>query len=183
MAESPFKNLLANIRNWPLYRKLALAGVVFLSLLFFLLIIFQTNRADYRPLYTDLPQQEAASVTAWLKEQGVPYELKDNGRSIYVAAGEVYETRLNLAGAGLPRQGGVGFEIFDKQSFGVTKFTQKINYQRALQGELARTIAALEAVQSARVHLVMPEESLLQSQRKETKASVVVELADRKSVV
>ena len=177
MAESPFKNLLANIRNWPLSRKLALAGVVFLSLLFFLLIIFQTNRADYRPLYTDLPQQEAASVTAWLKEQGVPYELKDNGRSIYVAAGEVYETRLNLAGAGLPRQGGVGFEIFDKQSFGVTKFTQKINYQRALQGELARTIAALEAVQSARVHLVMPEESLLQSQRKETKASVVVELA------
>ncbi len=128
-------------------------------------------------MYTDLPQQEAASVTAWLKEQGVSYELKNDGRSIYVAAGDVYETRLNLAGAGLPRQGGVGFEIFDKQSFGVTKFTQKINYQRALQGELARTIAALEAVKSARVHLVMPEESLLESRRKETKASVVVELA------
>ncbi|MCF8107794.1 MAG: flagellar M-ring protein FliF [Desulfohalobiaceae bacterium] len=176
MAESSLKTLLANIRSWPLSRKLALGGVAFVSVLFFLLIIFQAQKAEYRPLYTDLPQQEAASVTAWLKEQGIPYELKQNGRSISVPASQVYETRLNLAGAGLPKQGGVGFEIFDKQSFGVTKFTQKINYQRALQGELARTISALDAVQSARVHLVMPEDSLLQSRQKEAKASIVVEL-------
>src|SRR6056297_1121780 len=157
MAESSYKNILENIRSWPLSRKLALGGVAALSIILFAVIIFQTHKAEYRPLYTDLPQQEAASVTSWLKEQGVPYQLENNGCSIYVPADLVYETHLNLAGAGLPRQGGVGFEIFDKQNFGVTKFTQKINYQRAMQGELARTIASMESVKSARVHLVMPE--------------------------
>lgn len=177
MAESPSKNLVENIKNWPLPRKLALAGVTALSLLLFVLIIFQANKAEYMPLYSGLPQKEAASVTGWLKEQGVPYQLGNNGHSISVPAGMVYETRLNLAGAGLPKQGGVGFEIFDKQSFGVTKFTQKINYQRALQGELARTITALEGVKSARVHLVLPEKRLLQDQQEHPKASVVVDLA------
>jgi flagellar M-ring protein FliF len=182
MADTSYKNIIENIRSWPLSRKLALGGVAALSLILFAVIIFQTQRAEYRPLYTGLPQEEAASVTAWLKEQAVPYKLENNGRSIYVPAGMVYETRLNLAGAGLPRQGGVGFEIFDKQNFGVTKFTQKINYQRAMQGELARTIAALEAVKSARVHLVMPEKRLLQDQQEEAKASVVVDLASGRSL-
>ncbi|MCF8105389.1 MAG: flagellar M-ring protein FliF [Desulfohalobiaceae bacterium] len=182
MAESPFRTLIANIKDWPLSRKLALAGVALLSLVFFLLIILQANKAEYRPLYTGLARQEAASVTGWLKEQGVPYDLKDNGQAIYVPAGMVYETRLNLAGAGLPKQGGMGFEIFDQQSFGVTKFTQKINYQRALQGELARTITALDAVKSARVHLVLPEERLLQDQQEQAKASVVIDLAEGRAL-
>ncbi|MGM0452550.1 MAG: flagellar basal-body MS-ring/collar protein FliF [Thermodesulfobacteriota bacterium] len=177
MAETPYRNLIDNIRNWPLSRKLALAATVFLCILFFVVIIFQSHQAEYRPLYTELPRQEAASVTSWLKENGVAYQLKNNGRSIYVPAGMVYETRLNLAGAGLPKQGGVGFEIFDKQNFGVTKFTQKINYQRAMQGELARTIAAMDRVKSARIHLVMPEKRLLKEQQKQAKASVVVDLA------
>ncbi|MCF8040392.1 MAG: flagellar M-ring protein FliF [Desulfohalobiaceae bacterium] len=182
MAESPVRTLVENIKNWPISRKLALGGVVLLSLVFFLLIILQANKAEYRPLYTGLAPQEAASVTGWLKEQGVPYELTNSGRSIYVPAAMVYETRLNLAGAGLPKQGGMGFEIFDKQSFGVTKFTQKINYQRALQGELARTIMALDAVKSARVHLVLPEERLLQDQQEQAKASVVIDLAEGRAL-
>ena len=176
MAESSYKNILENIRSWPLSRKLALGGVAALSIILFAVIIFQSNKADYRPLYTDLPKEEASSVTSWLKENGVPYELENSGRTINVPAGMVYETRLNLAGAGLPRQSGVGFEIFDKQNFGVTKFTQKINYQRALQGELSRTIASLDAVKSARVHLVMPEKRLLKEQQQPAKASVVVDM-------
>lgn len=177
MAETPYKSIIENIQNWPLSRKLSLAGVTLVCLLLFGVLIFHARKAEYRPLYTDLPRQEAASVTSWLKENGVPYHLENNGRSIYVPAGMVYETRLNLAGAGLPKQSGVGFEIFDKQNFGVTKFTQKINFQRAMQGELSRTISALEAVKSARVHLVLPEERLLQEQQEPTKASVVVDLA------
>ena len=176
MEESSYKNLIGNIKGWPLSRKLSLAGITLLSLLLFGVIIFQANRAEYRPLYTELSQEEAASVTNWLKEQGISYQLKNNGRSIYVPAGIVYETRLNLAGAGLPKQGGVGFEIFDQQGFGATNFTQKINYQRALQGELARTISALEAVKSARVHLAIPEKRLFKEQQKQTKASVVLDL-------
>jgi len=177
MADGSYKNVIENIGNWPLSRKAALGGVALLSLILFGFIILQTNQAEYRPLYTDLPQEEAASVTGWLKEAGVPYQLENNGRSIFVPASLVYETRLNLAGAGLPKQHGVGFEIFDKQNFGVTKFTQKINLQRALQGELGRTIASLESVKSARVHLVMPEKRLLQDQQESAKASVVLDLA------
>lgn len=172
----PYQNIIENIKNWPLSRKLSLAGICLLSFLIFGVIIFQARKAEFRPLYTDLPQQEAASVTQWLKEQDVPYQLENSGRSIYVPAGLVYETRLNLAGQGLPRQGGVGFEIFDKQNFGVTKFTQKVNFQRAMQGELARTIVAMDVVKSARVHLVLPEERLLKEQQKPPKASVVVDL-------
>ena len=176
MEETSYKNLISNIKSWSLSRKLSLAGITALSLLLFVVIILQANRAEYRPLYTELSQEEAASVTNWLKEQGISYQLKNNGRSIYVPAGIVYETRLNLAGSGLPKQGGVGFEIFDKQDFGATNFTQKINYQRALQGELARTISALEAVKSARVHLVIPEKRLFQEQQQQAKASVVLDL-------
>jgi len=177
MAETSYWKVLDNIRNWPLSRKLALAATALLSVVLFAVIILQTNRADYQPLYMELPQEEAASVTSWLREQGIAYQLKNSGRSIHVPADLVYETRLNLAGAGLPKQGGVGFEIFDKQNFGVTKFTQRINLQRALQGELVRTISALDAVKSARVHLVLPENHFLEEQRKPAKASVVVDLA------
>jgi flagellar M-ring protein FliF len=176
MEETSYGNLISNIKGWSLSRKLSLATISLLSMLLFAAIILQANRAEYRPLYTDLSQEEAASVTNWLKEQNVSYQLKNGGRSIYVPAGVVYETRLNLAGAGLPKQGGMGYEIFDKQGFGVTNFTQKINYQRALQGELARTISALEAVKSARVHLVIPEKRLFHDQQEKAKASVVVDL-------
>ncbi len=177
MEETPFKNLINNIKRWPISRKLSLAGITMLSVFLFSIIIFQFNRAEYLPLYTELSQEEASSVTQWLKDQAIPYQLKNSGRSIYVPANTVYETRLDLAAAGLPRQGGVGFEIFDKQGFGITNFTQKINYQRALQGELARTISSLEAVKSARVHLVLPERRLLPEQQKEAKASVVLDMA------
>ena len=182
MSESPYTNIVDNIRNWPPSRKLALALIVLLSILLFSVIIFQSSRADYRPLYVDLPQEEAASVTSWLREEGVPYQLQNNGRSIYVPINMVHETRLNLAGAGLPQQTGIGFEIFDKQNFGVTQFTQKINYQRALQGELARTIASIDSVTSARVHLVLPEQRLVQAQQEQAKASVIVNLAAGRSL-
>ena len=177
MSITPYTNVVENVNKWPLSRKLSLDLVVLLSILLFAAIILRTSRADYMPLYVDLPQEEAASVTSWLREEGIPYQLRNNGRSIYVPFNMVHETRLNLAGAGLPRQSGVGFEIFDKQNFGVTQFTQKINYQRALQGELARTIVSLDAVTAARVHLVIPEQRLLQSQQELPKASVVVDLA------
>ncbi len=179
MAEtsSYYKELAENIRVWPFYRKLALAGVALLSMVLFGLIIFQAGKAEYRALYTDLPRDEASEITSMLQEQGVPYELESNGRSIYVPADKVHQLRLDMAGEGLPKQGGMGFEVFDEQNFGQTKFTQKVNFQRAMQGELARTIASMDQVKSARVHLVLPEDRLLQESREPAKASVVVDLA------
>ncbi len=176
------RNIIHVIRDWPLSRKISLAAVGAICIILFALLIFQAQKIEYRTLYANLPTKEASSVVTWLKEHNVPYELRNNGKSIYVPGNKVYETRLNLAGAGLPKGGGVGFEVFDKQNFGVTEFTQKVNYQRALQGELARTVTALKPVKSSRVHLVLPEKRLLKEQQKPAKASVVVDLASGRSL-
>ncbi|MFO7877109.1 MAG: flagellar basal-body MS-ring/collar protein FliF [Desulfovermiculus sp.] len=170
------KLLWNRIRQWPLSRQLSLLAVALLSLAAFAYLILQVRVADYQLLYADLTQKEASSVMTWLEDNNIPYELRDEGQAIYVPADQVYKLRLDLAGEGLPKGQGVGFEVFDKQRFGVTKFTQQVNYQRALQGELARSVASLSAVKSARVHLVIPEKRVLQEMQEEPKASVVVNM-------
>ena len=131
---------------------------------------------NYQILFSSLNQEDAAEVVAKLKEQLIPYELDMNGTVVKVAADKVLETRLSLAGNGLPRGGGIGFEIFDKTSFGTTDFVQKMNYQRALQGELARTIRQFQQVQEARVHIAAPTESVFIEDQKPPSASVSVKL-------
>src|SRR5258708_40068611 len=108
--------------------------------------------------------------------------MGEAGTTIEVDAGHVYETRLALAGRGIPQGGGVGFEIFDKQTLGMTDFGQRLNYQRALQGELARSISELDTVEAARVHLAMPERSLFVAEERRPSASVVVKLQPRRSL-
>lgn len=169
-------SLWRRIRGWPLARQLSLLAVGILCVAAFAYLILQARVADYNLLYGDLNQKEASSVVNWLEDNNIPYELRDNGQAVYVPADQVYKTRLDLAGAGLPQGQGVGFEVFDKQRFGVTKFTQQVNYQRALQGELARSVASLNAVKSARVHLVIPEKRVLQERQEQPKASVVVSM-------
>ena len=109
-----------------------------------------------------------------LDRMKVPYRLDDGGGSILVPEELVHKTRLQLVGKNLPLHGAVGFEIFNNTDFGMTEFTQKVNYQRALQGELTRTIMALEEVQSARVHLALPESSLFKREQSRPKASVAL---------
>jgi flagellar M-ring protein FliF len=169
------QNLLGGISRWPRGRKISLIIVAAASILAFALIIWQYRSADYRVLYANLSNNDAAAVVEWLKERKISYQLEDAGRSVLIPDEQVYEVRLELAGAGLP-SGGVGFEIFDKQSFGMTDFAQKVNYLRALQGELARTIAALAPVEATRIHIALPEKRLFKNQQKETKASVSLKL-------
>ncbi|ACV67866.1 flagellar basal-body MS-ring/collar protein FliF [Desulfohalobium retbaense] len=176
-APSSSPSLIQRIQDWPRRRKLSLLVVGLLCVAVFTFLILQARVADYQLLYADMTQQEASSVVDWLQDSNVSYQLRDQGSSIYVPAGQVYKTRLDLAGDGLPQGQGVGFEIFDQQRFGVTQFTQQVNYQRALQGELARSVATLTSVQSARVHLVLPERQFLREQQEKAKASVVVEFA------
>lgn len=168
--------LIDRIRQWPLSRKLALGAVVLISFLLFGYIIFQSRTADYQLLYANLSETDAASIITWLKGNNTPYQLTNNGRNIRVPASSVHEIRLQLASSGLPQGGGIGFEIFDKQSFALTDFVQKVNYARALQGELSRTIASLRPIESARVHLALPEKRLFKSQQKPATASVIVNL-------
>jgi flagellar M-ring protein FliF len=178
--KSGLRALIDTIKAWPLMRKIALAAVTALTLGLFALIILQARTADYQLLYGNLAETDAASVVEWLKGQNVPYQLKNNGRNILIPAKNVYESRLSLAAQGLPQGGGVGFEIFDKQSFALTDFVQKVNYSRALQGELARTITSLGPVESARVHLALPEKRLFKEQQQLATASVILKLGPGK---
>jgi flagellar M-ring protein FliF len=171
-----FQVLVRNIGGWPLPRKLALGAVAIISLALFALIIVQARTADYQTLYANLGESDAASIVEWLGGNNIPYQLTNNGKSIKVPTDNIHEIRLQLASAGLPQGGGVGFEIFDKQSFALTDFVQKVNYGRALQGELARTIASLRPIDTARVHLALPEKRLFKNQQKSATASVIVNL-------
>ena len=176
------KDLLTLIKEWPISKKLALAAVTVISLAVFAIIIIQARTADYQLLYANLTEKDASSVVSWLKGEHIEYQLKNNGKNIWISANKLYETRLELASGGLPSGGGVGFEIFDKQSFALTDFVQKVNYTRALQGELARTITSLSPVEATRVHLVIPEKRLFKNQQKNATASIILTLAQTGSL-
>lgn len=131
-------------------------------------------RDDYQPLFADLDPRDAAAIADELERMKVSYRVGDEGRSLMVDKGAVHVTRLKVMGKGLDLKGTVGFEIFNNTDFGMTEFAQRINYQRALQGELARTIGAIEEIKSARVHLVLPEGGLFKRGAVRPKASVTL---------
>lgn len=137
---------------------------------------FHTAAVPYAPLFTNLDRDDAAGVVTKLKELKVPYRLEGDGSLIEVPEDKVRELRLELAGQGLPRGGNVGFESFDKMRLGATDFEQRILYRRALEGELSRTIGAIGAVESSRIHLVLPEKSVFVSKNEPSSASVVLKL-------
>lgn len=133
-----------------------------------------SSRIDYSLLYGKLSDSESARVIAALDEAKVPYKISGGGSSILVPTEKVHVTRMQLAGKGIPRGDGVGFEIFDKPNFGISDFVQRANYTRAIQGELARTISQLDEIESSRVMIVMPENRLLMDKDKHPTASVFV---------
>lgn len=152
----------------------ALMGLASLGLIVGLLT--WARNPDYATVFSGLSEEDAAAVVAKLKESKTPYELDNGGTLIRVPASQLYETRLQLASAGLPQGGGVGFEIFNQTNFGMTDFVQKVNYQRALEGELSRTINHLAPVEQSRVHIVVPQPTLYTDSQKEATASVVLTL-------
>jgi flagellar M-ring protein FliF len=135
-----------------------------------------TQERDYRPLYSGLAPEDAGAVLAKLRELGVEFRLADNGSTVLVPSARVAETRLELAVAGLPKTGRIGFEVFDKTNFGATEFAEQVNYHRALEGELERSIMSLAEVEQARVHVTFAKESVFAEQRQPAKASVLVKL-------
>lgn len=125
-------------------------------------------------LYAQLDQQEAAGIVSALEEMKVPYSLDENGSSILVDSSKVQEVRLKLVGKGIPVNAGSGFELFDNADIGMTEYSQKINYLRAMQGELARSIMSIDGIKYARVHLVLPETSLFKQKKTASTASVTL---------
>jgi flagellar M-ring protein FliF len=134
------------------------------------------NNRDYVLLFSDLDAESAADVVGRLKTAKVPYQLADGGKSVRVPQSRADELRLDFASQGLPGSGRIGFEIFDKLSFGATEFVEQTNFRRALEGEIARTIATLSEVSSARVHIAIAKTSLFESREQPAKASVVLKL-------
>jgi len=140
------------------------------------------TRIRYEVLFTGVEPEESARIVEELKSRNVPYEVSAGGRVIEVSGRRIDELRMQLAGEGFPRGGGVGFEIFDKPAFGLSDFVQNVNYRRALERELARSVQSLESVESARVHLALPPKSLFAGEEREPSASVVVKLHGRGSL-
>ena len=140
-------------------------------------LIFWSQQTTYSVLFSNLQTQDSAAIIAKLKANKTPYQLADNGNAILVPAALVDETRLQLAGDGLPNQGTVGFELFDKTNpLGMTDFTQQLDYQRALQGELVRTIQQINGVNQAYVTIVLPQSSLYTSTQADSTASITLRM-------
>jgi flagellar M-ring protein FliF len=131
---------------------------------------------DLRPLYADLSSEDAAAVLAKVRESGTDFRLSENGSTVLVPSGKVAELRLQLAAAGVPKSGRIGFELFDKTNFGTSDFAEQVNYHRALEGELERSVMSLAEVEQARVHLTLAKESVFLESRQPAKASVLVKL-------
>jgi len=134
------------------------------------------HESGLRPLYTSLSPEDAAAMVQKLREGGVDYRVTDNGTTLLAPIAKVPELRLEMAGLGLPKTGRIGFEIFDKTNFGITDFAEHVNYRRAVEGELERSIMALSTVQRARVHVTLPKESVFTESREAAKASVLLGL-------
>ncbi|HET9717199.1 MAG TPA: flagellar basal-body MS-ring/collar protein FliF [Pseudolabrys sp.] len=158
--------------------RLTAMGAVTLALVgCFAFLMTQMMTPQMVPLFTDLSVDDSASIIKDLERQGVPYQLKNDGAIIMAPKDKVARLRMKLAESGLPKGGGVGYEIFDKtDALGATTFVQNINHLRALEGELARTIRSIDRVQAARVHLVLPERPLFSREKVDASASIVLKV-------
>ena len=158
-------------------RMAAMAAVTLTLIGFFSFLMIRMTTPQMVPLFTDLSGDDSASIIKDLDRQGIAYQLKNDGAIVMVAKDNVARLRMKLAESGLPKGGGVGYEIFDKSdALGSTTFVQNINHLRALEGELARTIRSLDRVQAARVHLVLPDRPLFSRDKIEPSASIVLKV-------
>src|ERR1700745_2980043 len=154
---------------------MAMVAVTAALIGFFAFVIMRVTQPQMTTLFTDLSVEDSSAIIKDLERQGIPFELRGEGSVIMVPKDKVTRLRMKLAEGGLPKGGGVGYEIFDKSdALGTTSFVQNINHLRALEGELARTIRAIDRIQAARVHLVLPERPLFSREPPEPAASIVV---------
>jgi len=167
------EDMMAKFNALPINKKAAIAAVIAISIAGMMLLLTWINKADYQVLFSNLSEGDAAGIVEELKSKHVDYRLQGTG-VILVQSGDVYDLRLQLASAGLPQGGNIGFEIFDNASFTTSEFVQKLNFKRGLEGELSRTIRSLSGVQQCRVHLVMPEKTVFAFQEEKSQASAAV---------
>lgn len=174
-----FSNVASSFSGLPAGKKVALMAAVALVLASLVVLSLHSGKPDMEVLFSKLSNEDMGEISAKLKEQGVNYKITTGGTAVLVPSKDVFGLRIQLASKGLPRGSVVGFEIFDKTSLGMTEFVQKLNLRRAITGELTRTINSLDTVESARIHIAVPEKSLFLEEEREATASVVLKLSGR----
>jgi len=172
-------NVLDNLKEMPAGKQFVLLLVIIISIAGSFFLFTWVQKADYQVLYSNLSEEDAGRIVKELQARNIPYQAGAGG-AVLVASDQVYDVRLQLASEGLPQGSGVGFEIFDNTSFTTSEFVQKLNYRRALEGELSRTIRTLTGVEQSRVHLVVPDKTLfaLSASKSEATAAVFVTLTN-----
>lgn len=153
---------------------LLISGVVIIAIIMMALLWLKEEK--YGVLFSNINDKDGGEIVGQLEKMNIPYRFSSGGSTILIPDNKVYDTRLRLAQQGLPKGGAIGFELLDKERFGMSQFTEQINYQRALEGELSRTIATINSIETARVHLAMPKSSLFVRERKQPSASVTLTL-------
>ncbi|MGH1594824.1 flagellar basal-body MS-ring/collar protein FliF [Yersinia proxima] len=171
--ENTFTTTLARLRANP---KIPLLIAAAAAVAIIVALMLWAKSPDYRVLYSNLNDRDGGDIVTQLTQLNIPYRFADNGGALLIPADKVHETRLRLAQQGLPKGGAVGFELLDQEKFGISQFSEQVNYQRALEGELARTIGTLGPVLNVRVHLAMPKPSLFVREQKSPTASVTLAL-------
>ncbi|MCK5541237.1 MAG: flagellar M-ring protein FliF [Desulfobacterales bacterium] len=170
------EKFIESLKELTLAKKIILGVLVLVMVAGFTTMFLWANKTNFKVAYNSLTKADAAEIVFKLKESNTAYRLENGGATILVPEKEVYDIRLTMAKDGIPKGGGVGYEIFDKTEFGTTEFVQKINRKRAIQGELARTISAFDVVKSARVMIVLPKDSVFVEETKKPSASILLEL-------
>lgn len=153
---------------------LLIGGVIVTAIIMMALLWLKEDK--YGVLFSNVSNQDGGEIVSQLEKMNIAYQFSAGGSAILIPENKVYDTRLRLAQQGLPKGGAVGFELLDKERFGMSQFTEQVNYQRALEGELSRTISTINSIESARVHLAMPKPSLFVRERKQPTASVTLSL-------
>lgn len=176
MNKNPLSEVFGIFNKLAPQQKILMGGISVVALILLGFLFTVLNQPSYSVLFSNLAEEDASKVVEHLNSQKIQFNLKDNGHTIEVPEDKVYETRLQLAGKGIPSSGIVGYEIFDKTTMGMSEFMQKLNFKRAIEGELSRTIAQQEGVTSARVHIVVPQRSIFRNEEKDASASVVLNL-------
>ncbi|MFH2037247.1 MAG: flagellar basal-body MS-ring/collar protein FliF [Candidatus Zixiibacteriota bacterium] len=170
------KNVLEFVRLMTPSQAIMVIGVVAGFIIGGVVVSGWINNITYSTLYSNIDSSEAGEVVNYLNEQKIPYQLSSGGGTISIPSDDVYKVRIALASEGLPRTGNMGYSIFDQSNLGMTEFLQNLNFRRALEGELMKTIMQLSDVQAARVHIVMPKDRLFKEDKKEATASIVLKL-------
>jgi flagellar M-ring protein FliF len=170
---SVMKKILA---NFSVRQRITIAVVLIAAAAGLYTLVQHQREADFRPLFTGVAPEDASAIVQKLKETGVDYRVPEEGGMVLVPSARLAELRINMAAVGLPKTGRIGFELFDKTNLGATEFTEHINYRRALEGELERSVMSLAEVEQARVHITFPKDSVFLESQQPAKASVLVKL-------